>query len=170
MITTPTTPEMLSAFKATYNTYKHMLKPNRKTGIQLIRYLDTKYTLTEITSKNALECAAAPVLENECHAEKLPEGETPLPRAFYVENTGKGIALYGNNKAEKELWGGEISKIFVAIDETTGFYTVEGSTLLWDELCAIRGLDERDMKNYVSVAQYIDSLKRFDWLYTLDID
>lgn len=37
---------------------------------------------------------------------------------------------------------------------------VEGSTLLWDELCAFCGVDDKDLQNYVIVAQYVDVLKR----------
>ena len=37
---------------------------------------------------------------------------------------------------------------------------VQGSTLLWDELCAFQGLDERDLQNYVITAQYIRALER----------
>ena len=33
--------------------------------------------------------------------------------------------------------------------------------MLWDELCAFRGVDEKDLKKCVVVAQYIDALKRF---------
>ncbi|WP_279286087.1 hypothetical protein [Bittarella massiliensis (ex Durand et al. 2017)] len=37
---------------------------------------------------------------------------------------------------------------------------MEGSTLLWDELCAARGLDEEDIQNLVSVAQYVAARER----------
>ena len=39
-----------------------------------------------------------------------------------------------------------------AANVVTGFFMVEGSTMLWDELCAVRGLDERDLKNVVSIS------------------
>lgn len=79
--------------------------------------------------------------------EKLPENVEPEPISFYVENEGKGRALYkGRNKK---------NKIFVGLDLATGYFTVEGSERLWNELFLFRGLDERDLKNYVIVAQYI---------------
>jgi len=41
---------------------------------------------------------------------------------------------------------------------------VEGSSMLWDELCAFQGLDAKDIENYYCVAQYISCLKRFNKL------
>lgn len=69
-----------------------------------------------------------------------------------------------DNRDPDDLWGGPVSRIFVGIDLTTGYYTVEGCTMLWDELCAFQGLDEKDLQNYFCVAQYINSLKRFGLL------
>ena len=36
--------------------------------------------------------------------------------------------------------------------------------MLSDELTAFQGLDEKDIQNYVCVAEYITCLKRFDML------
>ena len=77
----------------------------------------------------------------------------------YGAITDKGD-VRAENQDSPNLWGGEITKIFVGIDLSSGFYQVEGSTLLWDELCAFQGLDCQDLKNYVVVAQYISALKR----------
>lgn len=60
-----------------------------------------------------------------------------------------------------DVWGEKITKIFVGLDLASGFYMVEGSTMLWDELCAFQGLDERDLENFVRVGQYVQCLKRF---------
>ncbi len=95
-------------------------------------------------------------------AEKLPAGQRPLPKAFYLENIGNGHKFYrSENKDSLDLWGGEITKIFVGVDLSSGFYMVEGSTMLWDELCAFQGVDEKDLENYVIVADYISALQRF---------
>ena len=40
--------------------------------------------------------------------------------------------------------------------------TVEGSTLLWDELRAFQGLDEKDLQNFVMVAQYLEAQERMN--------
>jgi hypothetical protein len=71
---------------------------------------------------------------------------------------------FPENVDSTEIWGGNITRIFLGIDISTGFYTVEGSTMLHDELNAIRGLDEKDLHNFVIVAQYISALKKFDML------
>lgn len=98
-------------------------------------------------------------------AEKLPNGAVPLPRTFFLENKGKGEIFYKNeNKDSEEIWGGNITRIFVGIDTVSGYFMVEGSTMLWDELYAFQGIDEADIQNPYCVAQYIACLKRFNHL------
>ena len=41
---------------------------------------------------------------------------------------------------------------------------MEGSSLLWDELYAYRGLNEPELENYYSVAEYVSCLNRFGLL------
>ena len=41
---------------------------------------------------------------------------------------------------------------------------VEGSSQLWDELFAFRGLDDDDLTDFYLVAEYISCLKKFDTL------
>ncbi|HHX87473.1 MAG TPA: hypothetical protein GX693_04745 [Firmicutes bacterium] len=55
-------------------------------------------------------------------------------------------------------------KIFIGVDLSSGFYCIEGSSMLWDELCAFQGLDSKDIENYYCVAQYISCLKRINRL------
>ena len=88
-----------------------------------------------------------------------PPGEKPIPKTFFVARAGLGQRLYHE---QDELFAG--MDIFVGIDLVSGFYCVEGSSYLWDELCAFQGLDERDRENFFCVAQYITCLKRFDLL------
>lgn len=55
--------------------------------------------------------------------------------------------------------------VYIAgIDLTTGYFCVEGSSRLWDELYVFRGLDETDIQNFYCVAEYISNLKKFDQL------
>ena len=49
----------------------------------------------------------------------------------------------------------------MTIDISSGCYTVEGSSLLWDELCAYQGLDKDDLDNPVCVAEYVECMKKF---------
>jgi len=99
------------------------------------------------------------VLKNEPLREKLPEGVEPNPVAFYLENEGEGKKIYQN---QDEMFKGR--KIFIGVDLASGYFMVEGSSMLWDELCAFQGLDAKDIENYYCVAQYISCLKRFNKL------
>lgn len=165
MVTREPTKEMFETWKAIWTEYKDKLQPNRKSGAEVLAYLQSRYVLTEIYDKNALDTITLNVTENERLSEKLPRGVLPESRAFYLENEGDGEKFYlPENIDHIELWGGEITKIFVGVDLSSGFYHVEGSAMLWDELCAFQGLDGQDLKNYVIVGQYIQCLKRFDKL------
>ena len=159
MLRQEATPEMLEEWKKIYGEYKERLKPNRKTGQEIIDFLQSKYSLTELYDNKALAVIVGNVLNNEPYAEKLRQDEKPLPKAFVVNNFGLGQALY---KEQDDLCR-EID-IFVGVDLATGFYHVEGSSFLWDELCAYQGLDEKDMRNFYCVAQYIACLERFGLL------
>ena len=65
-------------------------------------------------------------------------------------------------KTRDEMFKGR--KIFIGVDLASGYFMVEGSSMLWDELCAFQGLDAKDIENYYCVAQYISCLKRFNKL------
>lgn len=89
----------------------------------------------------------------------MPAGATPSVATFIVENTGAGKVLYEN---QDRIFKG--NSIFVGIDLESGYFCVEGSSMLWDELYAFQGLDENDIQNYYRVAEYISCLKRFGLL------
>ena len=162
MITQKPTPEILTEWKIIFEKYKDLIKPNRKSGTELLDYLQSNYSLTEITDKEVLTIISENVSRNELFAEKLPVGQLPLPKAFYLENIGNGHKFYfSENEDHSDLWGDEITKIFVGVDLSSGFYMVEGSTMLCDELRAFQGVDEKDLENYVIVADYISALQRF---------
>lgn len=165
MLTQEPTKEMFEEWKSVWTQYKDKLKPNRKSGEELLDYLQQRYVLTEIHEKEAADAVISNVTMNKPYAEKLPVGTVPDPKTFFVENTGNGEIFYRHeNKDPIDVWGGDITRIFVGLDMTTGFFVVEGSTMLCDEMCAFRGLDEKGLQNYVCVAQYISSLKRFNLL------
>ena len=161
MFTHAPTKEELAQWKAAWEQFKDFLCPNRKSGAELLAYLQNRYELTEIFDARVLADISQNVTQNAYWAEKLPAGADPLPRAFYLENVGNGERFYQpENKDSADLWGGDITKIYLGVNISSGFYQVEGSTLLWDELCAFQGLDEKDLQNYVRVAQYLAAQKR----------
>ena len=167
MITQAVTSEMLKEWKAIWLKHKDQLKPNQKSGSEILSYLKSHYVLTEIDDRDIMEAIIHNVTMNQVHAEKLPKGLTPIPKAFYLENIGEGVKFYlPENRDSFTLWGKEVTRMIVGLDITSGYYMVEGSTMLWDELCAFRGLDEKDLDNYVCVANYIQSLERIKKLET----
>lgn len=162
MITQEVTSEMLEEWKKIHEQYKGLLRPNRKSGAEVLDYLQSNYLLTEITDPQVQEVVSGNVLLNEYWAEKLPASQQPIPKTFYLEDVGNGHKFYlSENKDSPDLWGDEITRIFVGVDLASGYFTVEGSSMLWDELYAFQGIDERDLKHCVRVAQYIAALKRF---------
>lgn len=162
LITKEPDKETLEKWKALWEKQKDVLKPNRKSGKEILSYLESNYPLTEIFDKDALDVVSENVLMNEFSAEKL-HGKQPVPKAFYLENSGKGKKFYlTENQDPLSLWGDVVTRIFVGIDITSGFFTVEGSTLLWDELCAFRGVDEADLQNYAATAMYIEAKERIE--------
>ena len=77
-------------------------------------------------------------MENEHSREKLPQGLAPQIIAYKSKD----------------------SSILVGIDLITGFFHIEGKDIktvtdIYDDLFLFRGLDEKDLKNYFLVAQYI---------------
>lgn len=165
MLTQPATTKQLAAWKTVWQAYRGRLQPNRKPGAALLRYLRETYVLTPVRAKEAANAVADNVTMNPPFAEKLPAGVAPAPKTFFVENAGNGAKFYQKeNRDDPALWGGKAERIFVGLDTVTGFFMVEGSTLLWDELYAFRGLDARDLQNPYCVAEYIACLRRFGML------
>ena len=168
MLTREPTPEMYHEWKLIWSEYKDRLRPDRKSGQALLNYLFRRYPLTEIFEREALDTITFNVLRNQFRKEKLPAGSVPVPRAFFLKNSGQGEVYYKpENKDSPEVWGGGLPKIFVGADCASGYFMVEGSTLLWDSLYAYQGIDEADIKNPCRVAEYIACLKRFDMLRTV---
>lgn len=163
MITQEPTKAMIDEWKETWFQYKDKLQPNRKSGKELLHYLQNKYDLTTVNDKKAVNTIISNITMNQYLSEKLPKGAAPICRTFFIENTGNGKAFYKDEDRDHcDIWSGEISRIFIGIDLVSGVFMVEGSSMLWDELNAFQGLDEKDFQNFVCVSQYIYSLKRFN--------
>jgi hypothetical protein len=151
MIMKQPTQEELDHWKAIWLQQKGQLKPNRKSGTELLDYLKTRYPLTEIVDSSFSRAAEDCILQNAFQAEKLPSGQSPMVKCYRLENTKSGKRFYD----QKDPFFSDVSSILICIDLVSGCYTVEGSSLLWDELCAYQGLDEFDLENFVCVAQYL---------------
>lgn len=159
MLMQEVTPEMVESWKEVWNKYKDKLHPNRKSGKEVVEYLKNKYHLEELHDDNAKQAVINNVLYNKPYADKLRMGIELSAVTFVIENKDNGKFLYEN---QDEIFKG--NNVFVGIELESGFFCVEGSSLLWDELYAFRGLDEKDIQNYFCVAEYIFCLKKFGFL------
>ncbi len=147
--------EMIEEWKEIYNKYRDKIQPNKKDGIDVIKYLENHYSVTELQNNELEEVVSFNIQNNEFYANKLNK-ENPIIRVFKINNIGNGKELY--NKQEKVFNG---VTIIVGVELKTSFIFVEGSDYLYDELTAFVGLDEEDIKNYFLVSQYIKCKEKF---------
>ena len=141
MLTTEPTIEMVQEWKRIYNENRDSLRPNRKSGAEINDYFCRKYCFEKFDSLTFRDVVKFNIIENEPNREKLPQGLSPQIVAYKSKD----------------------SSILVGIDLTTGFFHVEGMDIdivakIYDDLFLFRGLDEKDIKNYFLVAQYIQCL------------
>lgn len=156
MLTHHATKADIAHWKSEYERYKGRLTPNRITGAALLSYLESRYPLLPVDDETADRVVCANILENECFRSELPPDTQPSPVCRIIARKGVGEALY---RDQDSVFDG--CDIFVGIDLTSGYFLVEGSSLLWDELFAARGLNENDLNNFYAVAEYIACLRRF---------
>jgi len=159
MLNRKVTPELIREWKETSATYRPLLRPDKKTGREIVAYLAGKYPVREMPDGSLDEVISDNVLLNDCNARKMPAGKTPETVGFIIENTGAGKYLYEN---QDEFFRG--MSIIAGVELHSAYFIVEGSSLLWDELFAFRGLDDEDLTNYYLVAEYVACLRRFDQL------
>ncbi len=159
MLTQEATAERVEAWKAVWNQYKDRISPNRKSGQEVRGYLTSRYPTAEFHDGTAARTVTENVLSNKPFADKLPQGVPPMAVTFIMKREGAGETLYENQDG---IYKG--MDIFVGIDLVSGFFCVEGSPMLWDELYAFRGLDGDDIQNYYCVAEYVKCLERFGLL------
>lgn len=98
------------------------------------------------------------VVRNEYNAEKLPPGEKPRPRAFFVKNTG--AAPRSTSWRPRRTRAGIQTGFLSAWTRRPGYFYVEGSQELWDELFVYRGLDALDLRNFALTGQFVDLCRR----------
>ena len=157
MILEQPTEEQFKEWVKVWQEYAPKLKPNRRSGIEVARYILKKYKTEEIQDPVKAGQYAMSIMMNSHQRCKLPEDTEPDPKMFKILNEGPGEKLYEN----KDEVFKDVKDITVTVDIASGFYTVEGSSLLWDELCAYQGLDKDDLDNPVCVAEYVECMKKF---------
>lgn len=155
MLTEMPTEEMIRKWKRVYSEYKGKLKPNRKSSYELVEYLKNSYSLKEIDDRQFENMVTEEMMENDFSMEKLEKGKTPRIVSFKVLNKGRGERLY--KKQDKVFKGIDI---IVCVDMETGYFHIEGSSILYDELFKFRGLDEQDLSNYFLVYEYVKQMDK----------
>lgn len=150
------TEDMIEEWKEVFNQYKDKIQPNKKDGLDIIKYLENHYSIIEIQNDELENIIISNIKDNEFSSNKL-KGENPIIRIFEINNIGKNKELYIK---QDDVFKG--IKIVVGIELKTSFVFVEGSSYLYDELMAYTGLDEDDIKNYFLVAQYIKCKEKFN--------
>ena len=148
---------MVCEWRKIHAKFKDKLQPNRKSGKEVLEYLQNKYLLDEINEETAFNAVYETVLNNEFRKQKLPPNSQPEPKTFILKNEGNGKTIYDN---QEYIW--ENCPIFIGIDLSSGYVQVEGSCFLYDEIYAFQGIDEFDIENCVRVAEYIDCLQKFN--------
>ncbi|ADB68975.1 TPA: hypothetical protein PNM72_001727 [Listeria monocytogenes] len=133
MLTKEATPELIKEWQNIYYNHIDNLVPNRKTGCEIDEYFRGNYSFVSVNDKNAQETVIQNIINNESFKEKLSAGVKPKPMTYTIRD----------------------SNIFVGIDLISGYFYVEGSEEVYDDLFAYRGLDESDLKNFYLVAEYI---------------
>lgn len=146
--------DMLSHWKTLGKEYQNKIKPNRKSGGEVLDYVKNKYPLIEIKSihgENIDKMIADEIKSNEYSSWRLPVGKKPEIKAFILENKGSSKLLYDE---QDNIFKG--LDIFIAVDLVTGYTHIEGSSRLYDEIKAYQGLDEIDIQNNFLVAEYVE--------------
>lgn len=141
--------------KEIHNQNKSTLKPNKKTGESIIKYLERKYPTVEVQSEELEYMVLQNIENNNFYKEKL-NNRNPIIKMYIIKDEDKGHELY--TKQEEKF---ERHLIFIGIEIQTSFFFVEGSSYLNDEIIAFSGLDEEDIKNEFLVAQYIQCKEKF---------
>lgn len=153
------TEEMLHGWMETWKEYKDKIKPNRRSGEEIIDYIKSKYVLlpvTEFYGQNISDEVSNVIKGNDYLYWRLPVGKKTDIKSFIVENKGEGKKLY---EAQDDIFKG--LEILISVDLVTGYAHIENSSLLADEITAFQGVDEIDITNYFLVAEYVKCRKKF---------
>ena len=121
MLTQAATPELIAQWKALFQKYRPLLRPNRKPASLLASFLMECYPLSVCTDHCWEEAIRGNMLENPFEWEKLPPGAFPLPVALRrvtrevpsmwgwissrdISRWKGGAAFYGISSLPSEGW------------------------------------------------------------------
>ena len=148
---------MINEWKNVFNMYKDKVIPNRISPDLLVEYLMNKYPLIKQNNENYKQIVIQNEKATSLYSKNKQEGIVPNIVIFELQNNGIGKDIY---LKQDEVFRN--IKIIIGINLATGYFTVEGSSYIWDEILAYRGLDKDEINNYYMVAEYIKCFQVFD--------
>lgn len=165
-------PEVLAKWQEIFDKYAPRLTPNRKSSLVVLEHIQSRYALREIHSIQAMKVVQNNVMKNPQMKAKLTKGEPLDIQVFEVIDEDFGKKLYERQEAEHkeamQLMGEAVAgfeaydyapaPITIGVEHNSGYFYVEGSQLLFDEVIMCQGLDEQDLNNTYLVADYIETL------------
>ncbi|OOM14413.1 hypothetical protein [Clostridium saccharobutylicum] len=166
--------DIINEWKSTYNEYRPLLKPNRKSFDEILEYIKSKYPIEEDTSVESKTIVEKNVLYN-YYGKRLPKTDKTLSIVVLrVKNQDNAVQLYENQVSEHVEFIDKMKKtiknfksysfepipIIIGAERKSGYIFVEGSQRLSEEITMIQGLDYDELKNYYLVANYINVLKK----------
>jgi len=167
--------DIINQWKKTYEEYRQLLKPNRKSIDEILEYIKLKYPVEEDTSDKARKVVEKSVLYN-YYSKRLSENDTMLSIVVLrVKNEDNAVQLYENQVSEHIEFMDKMKKtikdfkpfsfepipIIIEAERKSGYIFVEGSQGLSEEITMIQGLDSDELKNYYLLANYINVLKKY---------
>lgn len=150
------TADDVKEWKKVYNEYRDLLLPDMKSSGEVISYVTGKYVTEKINSELYENTVTYNIVNNDFFREQIPEGKSPVSYIYKIKNTAKGIQLYENRE---KIFSG--TDIIFGIELLTCYIYVEGSSELYDEIFAYRGLNEKEINNFYLVSKYISCLKKY---------
>jgi ribosomal protein L20 len=171
--------DVIKEWRRTYEEYRQLLKPNRKSVDEILKYIKSKYPVEENTSDRAKEVVEKNVLYN-YYGRRLSESDKMSLSivVLNVKNENNAVELYENQANEHiefiekmkktikdfEPYSYKSVPIVIGAERKSGYIFVEGSQKLSEEITMIKGLDSDELKNYYLVANYINVLKKYNKL------
>lgn len=165
---------IINEWKKTYEEYRPLLKPNRKSINEILEYIKLKYPVEEDTSAKARKVVEKNVLYN-YYSKRLSENDKMLSIVVLrVKNEDNAVQLYENQVSEHIEFMDKMKKtikdfkpysfepipIVIGAERKSGYIFVEGSQGLSEEITIMQGLDSDELKNFYLVANYINVLKK----------
>ena len=148
--------KQIEQWKQCWAEWHDRLQPARRCGSTLAAWLMNHYPVTPLRSLKAKWVVRRSVTGSSYYRKKLPAGRKPRVLCWVIEPYEAGAALYRDRPEEMAA----SPAVWVGIDLAGGYFHVEGSDLLWDQLCALQGVDEDDLGNFFLTAQYVEACRR----------